>query len=396
MEQEPKRLYLHKNRHKRLASGHLWAFSNEVDTERSGLREFAPGEVVDIHSSSGYFLARGYVNPHSLIAARVLARSRERDVPDLLEHGLRSALDLRRSLYAEPFYRLAFTEGDFLPGLIADRFGENLVLQLNTAGMDRQRDSLLDILFSLLPLRGVVLRNDTGSREQEGLPSVVETIGDPPEETVVREAGLEFLLPLRQGQKTGWYFDQAPNRDYFSSLCYGGRVLDVFSYLGATTAVALNRGAEQVTAVDSSRPALEYLEHNLQRNCLPADRARIIRGDAFAVLEDLIREGLRFQAVSLDPPAFIKRKRDHSAGRRAYEKLNSLALDLIQPGGFLMTCSCSQHLQLRELLDLLSRAARNKGREPRVLRFCHQGPDHPVHPAMPETEYLKGVVAQVL
>lgn len=395
MNDEPKRLYLHKNRHKRLASGHLWVFSNEVDPERSGLRDFAPGEIADIHSSSGAFLARGYVNPHSLIAARVLAGSRE-EVPAILERRLRSALDLRQRLYAEPFYRLAFSEGDFLPGLIVDRFGEDLVLQLNTAGMDKQKELLLDILSRLIPLRGVVLKNDTGSRELEGLESGVETVRDPPEETVIREAGLEFLLPLRRGQKTGWYFDQAPNRDYFSRLCSGGRVLDVFSYVGATAAAALSRGADEVTAVDSSESALQYLEHNLQRNRLPEDRARLVRGDAFAVLADLGREGWRFEAVSLDPPAFIKRKKDHAAGRRAYEKLNSLALDLIAPGGFLMTCSCSQHLQLHELLSLLARAASKKGRELRILRFCHQGPDHPVLPAMPETEYLKGVVAQVL
>jgi 23S rRNA (cytosine1962-C5)-methyltransferase len=148
--------------------------------------------------------------------------------------------------------------------------------------------------------------------------------------------------------------------------------------------------------VDSSEAALQYLEHNLQRNRLPVDRARLLRGDAFNALADLAREGRQFEAVSLDPPAFIKRKRDHAAGRRAYEKLNALGLDLLAPGGFLMTCSCSQHLQRQELLNILARAASKKGREMRIIRFCHQGPDHPVLPAMPETEYLKGVVAQVL
>lgn len=395
MHEGPRRLYLHKNRHKRLASGHLWVFSNEVDTDRTRLRDFAPGEVADIYSASGAFLARGYVNPHSLIAARMLSGKRE-DVPALLEQRLESALALRQRLYPEPFYRLAFSEGDFLPGLVADRFGDTLVLQLNTAGMEGQRERLLDMLSRLLPLRGLVLKNDTGSRELEGLETGVETVGDAPEEAVAREAGLEFLLPLLTGQKTGWFFDQAPNRDSFSRLCPGARVLDVFSYLGAVSAAALSRGAEEVTAVDSSEAALQYLEHNLQRNRLPVDRARLLRGDAFNALADLAREGRQFEAVSLDPPAFIKRKRDHAAGRRAYEKLNALGLDLLAPGGFLMTCSCSQHLQRQELLNILARAASKKGREMRIIRFCHQGPDHPVLPAMPETEYLKGVVAQVL
>ena len=399
MSEAPARLptiVLRRHEERRLRRGHLWVYSNEVDTERTPLREFAPGDPVNVVASGGSVLGSGYVNPHSLICARLVS-----DRPDtildraLLTSRLDAALALREALYDRPCYRLVHGEGDGLPGLVVDRYGDVLVVQANTAGIERCRDDLLAVLAERLAPTAILLRNDSPLRAIEGLELGVETVhGTLPEHLAVEEGGLRFEVPAEGGQKTGWFFDQRPNRDRLARYVRGGRVLDLFSYVGAWGLRAAAAGAREVLCVDSSAPALAQLEANANANGL-GERVTTRRGDAFEVLREL-REGGggKYDVVVVDPPALIKRRKDHKAGSEAYRRLNRLALQLLAPGGIVLTSSCSFHLSRDEFRVALERAAVQADVPLQILEQGHQGPDHPVHPAIPETDYLKCLVAR--
>jgi 23S rRNA (cytosine1962-C5)-methyltransferase len=386
-------LYLKKNEERRIRSGHLWIFSNEVDTKRSPLKGFAMGEQVRVVTASGSFLGNGYVNPNSLICTRIFSRDPvDRLDGALLRRRIEQALRMRESLFSVPYYRLIYSESDFLPGMVVDRYEDVLVVQLTTAGMEAVRSLITDVLFDLLDPRAILWKNDMAAREIEGLPRIVETTGVVPEEGRVVENGAILHFPLHEGQKTGWYFDQSPNRLRFASYTRGRDVLDVFSYVGATATAAIRSGARSVTCVDSSGPALEFARRNIEGQGGPA-RVELLVQDGFDALKSM--KPNRFGAIMLDPPAFIKRKKDLAAGHEAYLRLNTMAVSLISPGGVLSTCSCSQHLSLQDLTDIVRRSGLKAGRTLRILEIGHQGPDHPVHPSMPESAYLKGLICWV-
>ncbi len=388
-------LYLKKDEDRRVRAGHLWVFSNEVDLARSPLKDFEPGECARLVAQGGKPLGAVAVNPQALICGRLYSRDPwVRLDADLLRPRLAEALALRERLYDRPFYRLAFSEGDFLPGLIVDRFGDLLVLQATTAAMDRQTDTVASLLTEMLSPSAILLKNDASSRELEGLPREVRVLaGTVPEKGVVEEGGRTFAFPASGGQKTGWFFDMRDNRLALAGFArLGMRVLDAFSYVGALGAAAAARGAE-VTCLDSSEPALSFARDNARAN--GADLA-VLRGDALDLLAGLADEGRTFDLVSIDPPAFIKRKKDAKNGLAAYQRVNRLAVQLTAPGGLLLTCSCSQHLSREDLRKVLARAGAEAGRRVQILRQGHQGADHPVHPAMPETDYLKAFLARVL
>lgn len=381
-------LRLKRGEDRRLTAGHLWVFSNEVDTEATPLVHFAPGDLVQIESDRRRFLGYGYVNPRSLICARILGRDPQHPVDRaLLVHRMQVALALRRRLFEQPFYRLIYGEADGLPGLVVDRYDDVLVAQIGTAGMERLKPEITAALDKVIHPRGLLWRNEAGARELEGLPQYVEVgAGEIPDSVEVVENGLRFRVALTEGQKTGWFFDQAANRQ--SSLKYvaGARVLDVFSYAGAWGLAAAKHGATDVTCVDASAHALETLATNAARNEVSVNA---IKGDAFDVLEQLHASKERFDVVVLDPPAFIKRRKDIPKGQAAYRRLNQLGLQLLGRDGLLVSCSCSYHLEEAELLAAIQKAARHVGRTVQVLEFGGQAPDHPVHPAIPETRYLK-------
>jgi 23S rRNA (cytosine1962-C5)-methyltransferase len=388
-------LVLKKDQDRRLRAGHCWIYSNEVDTVRSPLKDLPPGESVSVVSSRGNWLGWAYVNPHSLICARMVSRDHPLGYA-LIESRLEAALALRDRLYREPYYRLAFGEADGLPGLVVDRYGDVLAVQISTAGMERQSSAIVDALKRLLQPRALVLRNDNPARALEGLPSYVETVvGDTPEAVEVREGGASFLVSLTEGQKTGWFFDQASNRDRLLKYVPGKRVLDVFSYVGAWSIRAALAGASAVTAVDSSERALQGVKDNASRNDV-ADRVTTRRGDAFAILKSLKQSGERYDVVVLDPPAFIKRRKDMKEGTLAYRRINEAALELLDPDGLLVTASCSFHMAGEELLRVVQQAARATHRSLQLLEQGQQGPDHPVHPAIPETAYLKAFYLRAL
>jgi 23S rRNA (cytosine1962-C5)-methyltransferase len=387
-------LRLRRHEDKRLRAGHLWIYSNEVDTTATALTAFSAGDLVRVECSRGQPLGIATLNPHTLICGRLLSRDAAL-LPDaaFFAGRLRRALALRERLYTDRCYRLVFGEADGLPGLVLDRFGSVVVGQLATAGMERLRPVIEAALREVLDPQCLVWKNDTSARDLEQLPRGVEVAwGEAPAQVEVVEQGLRLAAPLAGGQKTGWFYDQAANRGMLARLMpRGARVLDVCSYVGGWACVALARGAAAADCVDASQPALDAARANAQANGFDVG---LHRGDAFDVLAALQSAGERYDVVVVDPPAFIKRRKDLPQGEAAYRKLNLLALRLLGDDGLLVSCSCSFHLPADSLPTLLQSAARAAGRDLQVLAFGGQGPDHPVHPAIPETRYLKAVFAR--
>lgn len=390
-------LRIKKGQDRRLLAGHCWVYSNEVDTGATPLKGFETGQAVEIITPSGRSLGHGYVNPHSLICARLVSHDPGRPLSQSLWiHRVEQALELRERLYPQPFYRLLFGESDGLPGLIVDRYGDLLVVQITTAGMERARAEVLTALEQVVRPKCILLRNDSPVRQLEGLPLYTETlIGPPPEDLELEEQGTRFMVSPLSGQKTGWFFDQAENRACLPRYTNPTRVLDVCSYIGAWGLQAAVRGAEEVVCVDSSAPALERVGENAERNAV-VDRVSGLQGDAFDVLRALREQGERFDLVLLDPPAFIKRRKDEQEGIQAYRRLNRLGLEVLEPGGTLVTSSCSFHMGRDAFLRTVQQAARRAGRGIQLLYAGGQGPDHPVHPAIPETAYLKTFILRSL
>ena len=381
---------------RRLRAGHLWVYSNEVDIAHSPLKQFAAGDLVLLEDSRGKPLASAYVNPNTLISARILDRNYRRAIgPKFLERRLRSALDLRETLFDEPFYRLVYGESDGLPGLVVDRYGDVLVAQFNTAGMERMQESVLAALQSLLQPRAVVLRNDSAARQIEGLETYTRVaLGTLDDTVLMRENNSEFAVPVLDGQKTGWFYDHRLNRLAMQRLAPGRRVLDVFSYTGGWGVQAATAGASEVLMVDSSHSALELATSNAARNNCE-ERCAVREGNAQQIMRELYQEGNRFDLVVIDPPAFIKRRKDGGKGLAGYHRINELAMRLVEPGGFLISASCSMHLPREGLMDVVRSSARRLEREVRIVGQGHQGPDHPIHPAIAETAYLKTLFCQV-
>ncbi len=389
-------LVLKKDEDRRIRAGHLWVFSNEVDTRKSPLADFAPGEEATLLDARGKPLGSLCVNPGSLICGRLHSRTPGTPLDEaLLRERLAQALDMRQRRFSGPWYRLCHGEGDLLPGLIIDRYGDHLTLQIGTAAMEARKPLLVRCLEELL--RPVSLRfdNDIPARGLEGLGREDETLGPVPEFLEVPENGCRFTVPAARGQKTGWFYDQRANRREFARYAAGADVLDIFSYAGGFGVTAAAHGAASVTFLDASEPALDLCRRNLEANAPGLSGAMTaIQGDAFQRLSELAASGRRFSLVSLDPPAFIKRRKDAAQGLAAYRKINLLAASLLAPGGILATSSWSHHLEADELGRCIARAAARLGRPARILHAGGQGPDHPVHAAMPETAYLKCRIAR--
>jgi 23S rRNA (cytosine1962-C5)-methyltransferase len=386
-------LRLKRNEDRRLHAGHLWIFSNEVDTRQTALTRFKAGQIVRVLAHNDRALGLAYVNPHSLISARLLNTWKHPDVAWFVAR-LRVALRLRERLYPQPYYRLVYGESDGLPGLVVDRYGSAVVVQIGTAGMELLKAEIQAALSQLLDLDAVLFKNDSAAREMEGLPSYVEVgKGSFGPLSRVHEDGLDFRAPLAEGQKTGWFFDQAANRRALAKyIRRESRMLDVFSYVGAWGVRALHAGAREVLCVDSSAAALDLAASNAERN---GGRLAVRKGDAFDVLEELAREGARFDAVVIDPPAFAKRKKDLPKALAAYKRLNQLAMQVTSDEGILVSCSCSFHVSPEDLQDAIAKAGRGADKQVQILEMGGQAPDHPAHPAIPETRYLKAYFCRV-
>ncbi|MDP9140851.1 MAG: class I SAM-dependent rRNA methyltransferase [Pseudomonadota bacterium] len=378
---------------RRLRAGHLWVYSNEIHTDDK-FRTIEAGTLCRVTDSRDKPLGTGYVNPRTLLTVRLLS-SDGRAVIDQawFERRLHAALDLRTRLYSEPHYRLVFGESDGLPGLVVDRFGDYCVVQITTAGMELLKPQILAALQAVIKPTGIVLRNDSGARELEGLSSYVEVIGTVPTPVEVLEDGLRYLVDLQAGQKTGFFFDQRDNRARLQRYVSGRSVLDVFSYVGAWAQRAAQYGASSVTCIDSSQPALDAALASAELNTL---KIEAIRADALDGLKALRAEGRTFDVVIVDPPALIKKRRDFDNGIEHYAALNRAAMHLLSTDGILISCSCSHHLEADDLQRILLRESRTTGRRLQILEQGGQGADHPVHPAIPETRYLKAFVCRAL
>jgi len=390
-----KTLILKKTEERRIRAGHSWIYSNEVNTSATPLKNYSTGSQVVIHSSNGKLLGSAYVNPHSLICARIFSTEAQQLDSNLLQERITSALRLRERLFPYPYYRLVYGERDLLPGLVVDRYGAHLVAQINTAGMEAVRSQIIEALVKTVAPQSILLKNDSSIRTLEGLPLEVHApYGEPPDDIEIIENNVHMVAPLYKGQKTGWFYDHRLNRAKLKPYVAGKRVLDIFSYVGSFSIQAATFGAREIWAVDASRTALEYAEENARLNKV-ADTFTGAHGDCFDVLDGLREENEMFDVIVIDPPAFIKRKKDHQQGLKAYRRINSFALDMLNPGGILLSASCSMHLKREELVDVLRSSSLKKKRHLQIVEEGHQGPDHPIHPAMPETRYIKAFLAAV-
>jgi 23S rRNA (cytosine1962-C5)-methyltransferase len=374
---------------RRVKAGHPWAFSNEIAV-RPGLREIPPGTVVRLEGDDGVKHGAWHFNPHSLIAARFL----DPDPAAPCDAGwfrtkLAGCLALRQRLFDAPFYRLVHAEADGLPGLVVDRYGDALAVQANTAGMDRALPDILAALRDLLAPRVVVARNDSAVRKLEALEEGVALLHGTDGTATVEEAGLAFPVDLLAGQKTGWFFDQRPNRLMVARLAKGCTVLDAFCHLGGFGLAAAQAGAREVTLLDRSEHALDLAMQAAARAGF-ADRVTPLKAEALEHLERMVASGRRFEVVIADPPAFAKTRKDIPAALRGYAKLARLAASVTAPGGILFIASCSHHVGPAEFAEAVAWGVHRARRQSRILASVGAGPDHPVHPALPESGYLKG------
>ena len=390
-------LRLKANADRRLRGGHLWVFSNEVDVAATPLTAFAAGDQAILETSSGKPLGIVALSPNNLICARLLSRDIRHSLDkSLLMHRLQVALSLRERLFDSPCYRLVYGDSDLLPGLVIDRFHDILVVQLASATMEQHKEALIEALVQVLKPRGILFKNDSAARDAEGLQRYVETaFGVVPEWVALEENGVRFEAPVLGGQKTGWFYDHRMNRARLAPYVKGKRVLDLFSYIGGWGVQAAAFGASEVFCVDGSALALDGVERNAALNGV-AEKVTCIEGDVFAALRELKAAEERFDVVVADPPAFIKRKKDLKNGEAAYRRLNEAAMRLLSKDGILVSASCSMHLPEDDLQNILLQSARHLDRNIQLLERGAQGPDHPVHPAIVETRYIKSLTVRLL
>ena len=356
------------------------------------VRTLAPGSVVRLEGDDGWRFGTFMFNPHSLIAGRRLDRDPDAAIDAAwVRARLEAAVALRARVADGPYHRLVHAEADGMPGLIVDRFGDVAVLQANTAGMDRLLPDITAALLDLLPLRGIVARNDSASRGYERLPEEVRLLHGEAAGCTVNEAGVIFAVDPVGGQKTGFFFDQRPNRDRVAALAPGARVLDVFCHTGGFGLRAAGAGAHSVVLADSSQPALDHAMNAAMQNGFGNVSAR--RGDAFDIMEGFAGE--QFDIVICDPPAFAKSRKDQASGLRAYQRMARMAAPLVAPGGFLFVASCSHHASIDAFAEQIATGVLRARREARILATVGAGADHPVHPQLPESAYLKGQLLQL-
>jgi 23S rRNA (cytosine1962-C5)-methyltransferase len=380
----------------RVLAGHPWVFSNEIDGD---VRAIPPGGVVDILDAKGKFLGRGYGNPASLIAVRLLSKRRKEDIdsPWFYADRLREALALREACYpGRQSCRVVFSEADGLPGLVIDRFGDVLAVQITTLGMEARKDALRTAIEQVFAPGAAVLRNDAAVRNLEGLPQGREVWwGEVPDAVEIDELGVRFAVPLLGGQKTGHFFDQADNKVAAAPLCRGKRVLDVYANTGGWALHALAAGATAAVTVDADAGNAARTQHNAALNGF-ADRVTAIAGEGRETLQRMVSAGERFGAVVLDPPAFAKQRKAANSALKGYQEINALGAALVDHGGFLFTSSCSWHVQEERFLEAVAAGARQAGRSLKLVRRGEQAMDHPVLPGVPESRYLKSLTFQVL
>jgi 23S rRNA (cytosine1962-C5)-methyltransferase len=382
-----KTIILPKGRRARVGSP--WIFSNEIRMDDAA-KAIAPGTIVNVRGEDGRGYGTGYFNPKSLIGLRLLTEDCDATIDaEFFAARLKRALILRDEIYPHPFYRLVHAEGDGVPGLVIDRFEDTLTLQISTAGMERQLDAILVALDKVLGATTIILRADAPSRALEGLSSYVKTLKGKDHRIAVLENGVRYIADLQEGQKTGWYYDQRDNRAFIAPLAKNKTVLDAYSYTGGFGILAAKAGASEVICLDSSAPALALAEEGAKTNGV---KIKPFKADVFEELQRLMAAGECFDIVLADPPPFVKSKKDLEPGAKAYRKLARLAAGVTAPGGMLMLASCSHNISVERFAAECAQGLMRSGRRAALIRQAGAGPDHPVHPLLPETAYLKALV----
>lgn len=390
-----KRLILRHGHDRRIRSGHPWIFSNEIDKVEG---DPSPGDAVEICSAGRESFGTGYYNPQSLITARLLSCEGESiDNADFFRQRFLAAHAYRKSLYGDlAAVRLVHGEADGLPGLVVDRYNKVLAVQFLTLGMEKRREVIVQALTEAFEPTAIVARNNVAVRELEGLPQEVSVLtGDLPDPLIITEHGMRFRVDILGGQKTGHFLDQKENHHALQGRVEQRRVLDLFCYSGSWSIHAARYGASDVTGVDISAGAIRLAEKNALLN-FQENICSFTRADVFDLLKTFGREGERFGTVILDPPAFIKSKKRLQEGVRGYLTINRRAMELLEPGGYLFTCSCSHHMDRETFLHTLRAAGRQAGREFRLVEMRGQSYDHPVLLSCPETDYLKCAILQAV
>lgn len=400
-----------------------WIYAGDIIAS-SELLHLPGGALVAIETQKGQAVGTGYYNARSQIACRVLTLEREIIDTAFFTRRLNKALELRQRLVDVPYYRLVHSEADGLPGLLIDRFGDRVVVQVGTAGMEALQPLWLEALHTVLKPQAIVLRNDTSARRLEGLAGEIHILPSslggeghgggafaPTESAVtptltlspqgggdymvdVHENGCIYLADLLRGQKTGWFYDQRDNRRLMAEHSAGKTVLDVYSHSGGFGLLAAKYGAAQVTLADSSKLALDLALQAAARNGVEK-QIRVLQGDAFARMEQLHREDRIFDIVLADPPAFVKNRKDIAAGLKGYEKVARLAAALVTPGGLLFVASCSHHAGRSAFNKAVCDGITKAGRQGEILKQTGAAPDHPRHPLLLQNEYLKGILLRI-
>lgn len=377
-------VHLKQKEDRRILRGHPWVFSNEL---REIPKDHSPGEIVDVLDASGRFIGRGTINPHTLIAIRILTRRQEEIDGEFFRRKIATARALRTMLGFGDSFRAVFSEGDGLSGLIVDKYGDTLVVQSSTAGIDRMLDVIIAALKDEYSPQAIVLRNDTASREIEGLSQETRVVfGEVASRVTIEESGISYLVDVLGGQKTGFFFDQRENRLALKDYVRGRRTLDCFCYVGAWALSAARFGASEVMGIDASEKAIALASENAARNGL---EARFKTADVFDELRILEKQRERFGCIILDPPAFVKSRAKVREALKGYKEINLRAMRLLEHGGVLVTCSCSHHIDQDLFREMLIDAAHSAGRQARILEMRTQARDHPILLAARETQYLK-------
>ena len=383
---------LRKTRETRVRGGHPWIYASEIEKVEG---PFENGDIVDVADFRGKFIGRGFYNPQSQISLRILTRNDEPCDRDFFARRIQDAWDYRKLLCDPMSCRLIYSESDFLPGLVVDKFADILVLQSLSLGIERIKDMLCDLLMEIVQPEGIWERSDVPVRRLEGLEQTTGLLrGAVPDEVDMVENGIHFIVDVKHGQKTGFFLDQKQNRAALRPLCRDARVLDCFCHNGSFALHAAKYGAKSVLGVDISEEALAVARRNAAINGF--DNVTFEAHNCFDLLRELTDAGERFDLVILDPPAFTKNKAAVPSALRGYKEINLRGLKLVRPGGFLVTCSCSQHVLPEMFQDVINQAARDAKKRVRLVEFRTQGYDHPILPQSVETKYLKTMILQVI